>query len=98
MSALSPQTVQAMYAWERGELAEADTIRLFSELVASGDAWKLQGFYGRFAAGLIETRWLTSAGAITSTARRRVPELKEVPCPAELAAQSRTADALVHSG
>lgn len=51
--------LDAMMAWEAGELDEDETVQLFQSLVDSGMAWRLQGTYGRTAAALIE------AGAVT---------------------------------
>lgn len=42
-----------MIDFENGELSEGETIELFQELIDSGLAWKLQGFYGRTAEDLI---------------------------------------------
>lgn len=42
-----------MIAWENGELDEADEADLFQALVESGQAWTLQGMYGRRAATLL---------------------------------------------
>lgn len=50
MSKLVDQIIE----FESGELSEDEVIELFQELVNSGQAWSLQGFYGRTAQALIE--------------------------------------------
>ena len=50
--------------WEDGELSEKATITLFQELVDSGDAWALQGAYGRQAQKMI------NAGLIKNSKRK----------------------------
>lgn len=49
----------AMIAFEEGELPEDETIVLFQDLVDTGLAWSLQGFYGRTAAALIDAGLVT---------------------------------------
>ena len=46
-------TVSAIIAFENGELEPDGILELFQDLVNSGLAWKLQGTYGRAAAGLL---------------------------------------------
>jgi hypothetical protein len=41
-------------AWEDGNMTEAEEIDFFQRLINSGEAWKLQGKYGRNAERLIE--------------------------------------------
>ena len=53
-------TRELMLAWENGEIGwdkihpDREMIILFRRLIDSGDAWRLQGYYGRQAARLIE--------------------------------------------
>lgn len=46
-------------AFESGELTDAEVITLFSVLIKSGQAWSLQGMYGRAAQGLIDAGLIT---------------------------------------
>lgn len=56
--------VDNIIAYEQGELDQSDTLAMFAELVKSGLAWQLQGHYGRTAARLIETGFLSKNGEI----------------------------------
>lgn len=49
-----------MIAFEEGELDQEETVALFQDLVNTGLAWRLQGFYGRTAAALIEEGLVTA--------------------------------------
>jgi hypothetical protein len=51
-------------AWENGELSDHDTLELFSELIKNGQAWTLQGCYGRTAMSLIDAGYLDKQGKI----------------------------------
>jgi len=41
--------VDKIVRYESGEMPEDEEIKFFQELINSGDAWKLQGHYGRTA-------------------------------------------------
>jgi len=45
--------IDRIIAFENGELEEDEVVKLFQELVDSGQAWKLQGHHGRTATELI---------------------------------------------
>jgi hypothetical protein len=55
--------------YEQGELGIWEMIELFAELVNNGQAFTLQGHYGRQASKLIEAGYLTADGEITDKAR-----------------------------
>jgi hypothetical protein len=46
--------LSAMIDWENDDLDEEGTVKLFQNLVDTGQAWSLQGCYGREAQALIE--------------------------------------------
>lgn len=58
------EALDDIMAFENGELDEHATLELFSDLVATGQAWGLQGHYGRAAAALIDAGYLDTAGNI----------------------------------
>jgi len=47
-------TFDLMMAWEGGEITEDETTDLFQRLIDNGQAWTLQGMYGRQAQALID--------------------------------------------
>jgi hypothetical protein len=51
--------VDAIIAFECGELDEDGVIELFQHLVDNGHAWSLQGSYGRTAKALIEAGYVS---------------------------------------
>ena len=57
--------IDLIIAYENGALDEVDTLTLFTALVRSGQAWLLQGHYGRTAQALIDGGFieLDSGGA-----------------------------------
>ena len=56
--------VSKIMAYEEGKLDQDEMILLFSQLVSSGMAWKLQGSYGRTAKCLIDAGVLALDGRI----------------------------------
>jgi len=60
-----PDQVDLIMAYEDGSLDEAGILKLFSELIKSGQAWSLQGSYGRTAKALIEAGYINEKGTIT---------------------------------
>jgi hypothetical protein len=59
--------VSLMLEFESGDLDLAGTLELFSELIRTGKAWHLQGFYGRSANVLIRKGWIDEDGEILKT-------------------------------
>lgn len=51
-------TLGQMIAWEEGELPDDEVIQLFQKLVDNGQAWSLQGCYGRQAEALIQAGYV----------------------------------------
>ena len=45
--------VDSIIRYEAGEMDEEEFLAFFQALVDTGDAWRLQGSYGRTAAALI---------------------------------------------
>ncbi len=53
--------VDNIMAWESGELDNEATIKFFQYLIDTGQAWTLQGCYGRTARGLIKAGYCHKA-------------------------------------
>ena len=56
--------VDKIIEFEAGELSMKNTIDLFAELVKTGQAWSLQGSYGRGAHALIERGFIDKKGNV----------------------------------
>ena len=56
--------VDKIIAYECGDLSAQGTLELFSDLVASGEAYQLQGHYGRTAHALINAGYIDAQGKI----------------------------------
>lgn len=52
--------IHDIIAYESSELNEEETVALFQRLVDSGQAWILQGHYGRTASALIQAGLVTA--------------------------------------
>ena len=56
--------VDSIIAYESGELEAEATLELFAELIRTGQAWTLQGHYGRTASQLIKDGYISTSGEI----------------------------------
>jgi len=56
--------VDNIIAYEQGDLRGQKVLELFSHLIKSGQAWTLQGSYGRMAESLIDRGYLSAKGEI----------------------------------
>jgi len=56
--------VDKIIAYEQGDLDDQGTVELFAELIKTGQAWSLQGSYGRAAASLIQDEIIDKSGKI----------------------------------
>ena len=59
--------VGMIIAYENGELSADKTIKFFAELIKNGQAWTLQGHYGRTASALIDGSFISKNGEILKT-------------------------------
>jgi hypothetical protein len=55
-------------AYENGDLSDLQTLELFAHLIRTGQAWTLQGSYGRTASAVIDAGLITREGVITDHA------------------------------
>jgi len=60
----SDTRVNMIIQYECGELDDNGTLELFSELIKTGQAWKLQGHYGRTASAIIDAGYISKDGEI----------------------------------
>jgi len=60
-------TVSGIMEFEAGELSTEKTLELFAELIKTGQAWSLQGHYGRTAQALIEAGYINRNGKVLKT-------------------------------
>jgi hypothetical protein len=58
----SPEMSARLHAFEEGALDAGQITELFQELVDTGLAWQLQGYYGRIARILINRGLVTAPG------------------------------------
>lgn len=56
--------IDEIIAYESGMLSEFDCIKLFSQLIKTGQCWNLQGHYGRTAKSLIDNDIINHNGEI----------------------------------
>jgi hypothetical protein len=61
---VSSHTVGSIIEYENGELSDSETIDFFAGLIRTGVAWQLQGHYGRTAANLIRSGFISSSGVV----------------------------------
>lgn len=57
-------TVGSIIDYETGALDFEGTMDLFSRLIATGQAWSLQGHYGRTAKHLIDSGYIDPDGTV----------------------------------
>jgi hypothetical protein len=70
-------TVDDIVAYENGDLSALATLELFGALIASGQAWTLQGSYGRAANAFLEEGLIDPDGTITDLAHDRLADIPE---------------------
>ena len=65
MSETKFDVVGSIMDYEQGELDDEGTLELFAHLIENGQAWSLQGHYGRTASAMIENGLITREGILT---------------------------------
>lgn len=58
--------LELMIRYEQGDLNKTEFLDFFALLVKTGQAWTLQGRYGRTAQSLIENGWITTEGEVVN--------------------------------
>jgi hypothetical protein len=71
-------------AFENGDQSDLQTLELFAHLIKTGQAWSLQGVYGRSANALIGDGLITPQGVITDEAYDRLGAQPETPTEPEV--------------
>lgn len=54
--------VGSIMDYESGQLGDKATLKLFTHLLNTGQAWSLQGHYGRTAQALLDEQWIIKRG------------------------------------
>ncbi len=58
------EIINLIMSYEAGDLDKNKILELFAELIKTGQAWHLQGHYGRTAAALIKQGFIDKNGKI----------------------------------
>lgn len=69
--------INSIISYEQGDLSASDTLDLFAHLIKTGQAWTLQGSYGRAANALIERGLIDPSGNITDAGRIEAAEFDD---------------------
>lgn len=56
--------IDNIISYEQGTLSEELTLKMFGQLIKSGQAWTLQGHYGRTAKSLIDSNLIDKTGKV----------------------------------
>jgi hypothetical protein len=56
--------IDQIISYENGDMQEGEALQLFSTLIKTGQAWSLQGHYGRTARHLIDAGFISESGKI----------------------------------